>query len=453
MDLVGDIVFAFFDRLSVEPYNNSSITAPQVSSHGMKFYYMPHETGPDADKKSGKTVCRKIAARVGGGVFFFIIAFILLLLVTRIFGILTYDFAPVTFLPQESMRALYHRYADLFFPEFGLPSDLPLRIEHPQVVAHRPAGEKINAYAEKPKRKYVVQPIMVYTPYVTYAPAPGPVQYDDGNAGASVYHNRQQFRYSQDISRKAYDDEIRIFITGGSTAWGLLAPDIDSTIAGFLESILNERDYGDFSFRVVNAAAGGWSTTNERIWIVNRITEYDPDIIISYSGANDIAQVCERGLDLFWFAGEDQDCSYFWHAIREYERYVRGEKLVSLMEERDYDRECDFPRKTLKNVKVVANYLKSQDCAYVFVFQPLNTQHEDYQPSYGRMPYILTDEMAALAEELSFTFLSHHYLFEGREELFLDDCHFGDVGNEIIASTLADQLDEVIEELIENKRR
>ena len=241
----------------------------------------------------------------------------------------------------------------------------PVPIEHPS-----PNFELIDrpeAYSQPPRR-YVWHAAMIATPYVMYAPAPGSVEGD--------FHNAQQFRHRQDLGPKTAD-EIRIFVTGGSTAWGAGSPGIDTTIAAFLAAGIKAASK-PFTFRVVNAAAGGWTTTDERTWILNRITEFEPDLIVSYSGHNDIAE----NRDILNLV--HNDAGYYFHAIREYDRFNTRSRPFDIAPDQSrrwYDH-LDFPRKTLKNVQIITAYLNTIDVPYVFALQPFNKK----RPARHRLP-------------------------------------------------------------------
>ena len=96
-------------------------------------------------------------------------------------------------------------------------------------------------------------------------------------------------RYKKKSTPKP-DNTFRICITGGSTAFGSGAPSQDRTIAGYLGRILSQEltPVTKLNYEVVNAANPAWASTHERILIENKISELDPDMIISFSGNNDV---------------------------------------------------------------------------------------------------------------------------------------------------------------------
>ena len=77
-------------------------------------------------------------------------------------------------------------------------------------------------------------------------------------------------------------NEFRVFMVGGSTMFNG-----DPTIAIILENILKlnfpNKDFGVYNFSVPSSKSG-----DELARIVHSISDYKPDLIVSYSGANDL---------------------------------------------------------------------------------------------------------------------------------------------------------------------
>lgn len=338
------------------------------------------------------------------------------------------------------------KIADALF-KIAIPNfnHLPVKISHPLHTIR--TSNNPNAYS-LPPNEYVHHASMEATPYVMYAPARGNILGD--------FHNNQQFRYEKDLGKKE-KNEIRIFVTGGSTAWGSMAPNLNSTISAFLENELNTKNTSGFTFRVINSAAGGWNTTEERIWIQNRITEYEPDLIISYSGHNDIGNITDvnDGLrDIFTYI--HNDAGYFFEALREYDSYNIKNRPFPIYRDtsREYYKDSDFPKKTIKNIQMIATYLNLTGVPYAFVLQPLNKKSsgmEAYPPKYE----ILARELDAKKDTsgAKFLFINHSNFFDGREKYFVDSVHFGDKGYEIIAKDLAIQLQDVVQKVITKRKK
>jgi len=100
--------------------------------------------------------------------------------------------------------------------------------------------------------------------------------------------NETGFRDS-DVESRA-PNEYRILVLGGSAAWGWGASANRHTISGALQEFLNE-DSSGISYRVMNGAYLAWTSLQERITLMEFYEHFDPDLVISFSGFNDIISV------------------------------------------------------------------------------------------------------------------------------------------------------------------
>lgn len=141
-----------------------------------------------------------------------------------------------------------------------------------------------------------------------------------GNQQNSVWKiNEQGFRADQPLSLDKPKDEVRVFILGGSTAFGQLSSSNQSTIAGQLETRLNQQVATQKSapnkfrpdtlpyfadelekalklpprirearYRVINAAVPGYASGNELAQLAFEILPYQPDAIVLMNGYADL---------------------------------------------------------------------------------------------------------------------------------------------------------------------
>jgi lysophospholipase L1-like esterase len=131
--------------------------------------------------------------------------------------------------------------------------------------------------------------------------------------------NRQGFRANEPIAQTKPADEVRIFVLGGSTAFGQLSSSNQTTFASKLESRLNQQVslqkanpakfrpdvlpyFADelvkamalpprirqSTYRVVNAAVPGYVSSNELAQLSQQILAYDPDFIVLLDGYADL---------------------------------------------------------------------------------------------------------------------------------------------------------------------
>jgi len=100
---------------------------------------------------------------------------------------------------------------------------------------------------------------------------------------------------SRDLSTKE-DGLYRIFILGGSTVAGHGIHSPEKTIAGQLETYLNEhRPPGlTLAFQVVNAGVAGYYSPTELAFLEFEILYYQPDMVIAFNGYNDLMEVMRR---------------------------------------------------------------------------------------------------------------------------------------------------------------
>jgi lysophospholipase L1-like esterase len=85
-------------------------------------------------------------------------------------------------------------------------------------------------------------------------------------------------------------NEYRILILGGSAAWGWGASANRHTVSGTLQELLNEESSG-VSYRVMNGAYLAWTSLQERITLMEFYARFDPDLVVSFTGFNDIISV------------------------------------------------------------------------------------------------------------------------------------------------------------------
>ena len=137
--------------------------------------------------------------------------------------------------------------------------------------------------------------------------------------------NSAGFRDRDDISPAKPKEEIRIFLLGGSTAFGYGSPNNQSTISEFLEQRLKQRlkqqntspdlykpDLLPFdkverakylakpskikpgNYRVVNAGIPGYASGNELAQLALQVLKYKPDLIVVLDGYEDLMLSSDR---------------------------------------------------------------------------------------------------------------------------------------------------------------
>lgn len=137
--------------------------------------------------------------------------------------------------------------------------------------------------------------------------------------------NSSGFRDRDDISPVKPQGEIRVFLMGGSTAFGYGSPNNQATISEYLEQRLHQRieqqktspqlyqpDLLPFdqaekqkylakpakikpgNYRVINAAVPGYASGNELAQVALQILKYKPDLIVVLDGYEDFLLSSDR---------------------------------------------------------------------------------------------------------------------------------------------------------------
>ena len=102
----------------------------------------------------------------------------------------------------------------------------------------------------------------------------------------SITINTLGFRGAEFFTVKP-SDTYRIFMVGGSTMFGAGATSDETTIPGYLQQILSERDF-EFDIEVINSGIQGADSNTELNLIEQKLVTFSPDLIIMYDGWNDL---------------------------------------------------------------------------------------------------------------------------------------------------------------------
>jgi hypothetical protein len=291
----------------------------------------------------------------------------------------------------------------------------------------------------------------VMTPFVGYGAAPG----QWGNA----YIDRYQFRGKSDFVMPKPAGRTRVFLTGASVAFSAGAPSDDRTIGGYLQHMLDERANAGEKYEVFTFATPAWSSTQERIGIENRLSDLEPDLVISLTGVAD-AVYGERGLNILWArALTDQ---FYWDLVNFALTRAGFEPMTDVQ---DVSPGAVPPAlvaaRLEKNVRLGATALGMTGARYHVFLQPAivttkkSLSAREKAMRYGKSGYFKSAEYyqncyraidealrgTALPANASYTNLSEVFdNLPDKDEVFLDSYHFGDRGNYLIARAIVDAL-------------
>lgn len=282
------------------------------------------------------------------------------------------------------------------------------------------------------------------TPFVGTAPAPG------------QHHNAQinawQMRNSEEVQIPKPAGVYRIFLTGGSTAFGSGAPSQDKTIGSLLNGLLADRlsQKTGRRYEVFTFANPSWASTQERIAIENYLSELQPDLVVSLSGNNDVFWG-DAGRNVLWFAaGADE---YFQTLANTGLKTAGRKELSPLPQARPTSQPVAaelVSYRLEKNARLSAQALQHVNADWIFFLQPtlsvtrkaLSPREQAFVPaskSYFVQCYELMLSRLAGLRQSNFKFVDLSKIFDGyqaTDEVFLDQFHFGDKGNAVIADAM-----------------
>lgn len=326
-------------------------------------------------------------------------------------------------------------------------------------------------------------------------------------------HNAQGFRRNEDTPTLKPEGTLRVFLMGGSTAYGLeslsqygedVYPIIrnDETIDYYLERWLEQRMPGQ-RIEVINAAITSFYSHHHLIYLNQRVLHFDPDLVIFLDGFNDYYKH-EKGFDQFrdyayservWrFMREpslDAWASYtgWWlfrrsHLVNVVGRGLRNMKLaIGAKPERlriDPDAaleqmEVNAERNWVKMVERNGLILEHEGVDAIFALQPeiafdpskalspLETKifdeiaghwPENYVEFKRRARPIVAERLHRAADVGGAESADLTDIYAAVEEdVYTDYCHLTPVGNRVLAEALGPQVERLLRARLQLERR
>jgi hypothetical protein len=335
------------------------------------------------------------------------------------------------------------------------------------------------------------------------------------------YANNAGFREPRDISLEKPQDEFRIFLTGGSTAFGLGATgataqavgyysvEYRETISHVMEMILNATaPIPGKRIRIYNTGVWGHAYQHNLIRYITKLRLYQPDLVISLDGANEIPLISKLSEDWNYF--HEAQYSAFLRQIFSYGGFGLASYLTLWLKNNTYlmtrlwvgrdtmqdlsgafrhhtghgqDREqaSDAPEASVEArsrladrnvstvVRVVEDYhsaLQNDGVPHIFALQPwfylskkpldekekivtqIGEKRHYYEIPSDEMYKLLIDSITSSATRKGFILVDFSDYFDDVSEwVFTDWCHLTAGANYLIAKELAN----VVKELLHQK--
>jgi hypothetical protein len=168
------------------------------------------------------------------------------------------------------------------------------------VLARSQLGEPYPHNSEMVRRDFT-RPVSHYD----YDFVPGVcIEHNTLKGNRLEYANNAGFREPRDMPVQKPSDEFRIFLLGGSTAYGMGASgevveamgwyglEYRETISHFMEKILNATaPVPGKTIRVYNTAVWGYAYQHHLMRYITKLRKYRPDLVVCLDGANEIPLV------------------------------------------------------------------------------------------------------------------------------------------------------------------
>jgi hypothetical protein len=271
-------------------------------------------------------------------------------------------------------------------------------------------------------------------------------------------------------------DKKLAFITGGSVAFG--GSTDTTTIAGYLNKLQDQ-------YLFINAGVISWISTQELSRIMYQISEYQPELVISFSGFNDasIFEEYKKRNDRLYPPGIPESFgflydliddirstprkhekpiiqsifprTYGWLTDNKNDRPIHGVNNTQQMSDKDY---FLWAKKYAHNINLMKPMVESWGGRFIGIFQPVASTHSNWNEisqSFdrdlywwesavaGKIPLFIKEVYNNLGKNVEFYNFSNILDFTNKrpninnhQPKFHDICHFNDPFYHIVAKEI-----------------
>lgn len=316
-----------------------------------------------------------------------------------------------------------------------------------------------------------------------------------------IHHNAQGFREDSDTSREKDANTYRIFIMGGSTAYGLQSMSRfgqdkysiirnSETIDAYLEEYLRGKA-GHKNVEVINAAITSQYSHHHLIYLNQTILKFHPDMVVFIDGFNDYFQYV-KGFDQFRDYGYQERAHLYlgpptieawagytgWWLFRKSHfihvasktlrpiwvsiRSIGGKRAHIDVEDALHNLEANAKANFVKMVERNSLILRHEQVVPVFVLQPelaftqskvlspleqqiyaeLDQQwQENFVEFKNRARPLVVDYLQKSTTRTGSVFLDMTDIFGGFDgDAYTDYCHLTPMGNKLLAESIGERI-------------
>jgi len=267
--------------------------------------------------------------------------------------------------------------------------------------------------------------------------------------------------------KKKKESCYRIVVIGGSAVFGGSVPGDEMTFCGLLEKDLKSK-YGK-DVEVINAGVPAFISMQELILLEDKIIALEPDMVIIFDGFNDCLTILKREKrpNYPWWFSEIERIYYksisklfMEKRLKKYRPTKHILKWINKRKVRAKEKRYDISREQIafygRNLDLMCHLAGSYGIKVVLVFQPvimykdpissterdiINSLEPNYLDALEKMCGLARDAMRKVARDNNVPFIDGTRFFDGsKEDIFIDEVHFNQRGNRIVASSLADRI-------------
>lgn len=281
-----------------------------------------------------------------------------------------------------------------------------------------------------------------------------------------------QYKFTMNINSDGFrgdeintnkNDSYRIFFTGGSTAFGFGSTSDETTIVGFLQKFFDS-EFKDLNVDIINAGINGANSYREILLIKEKLIQYEPNLIISYTGVNDAGGYSREVIfdevngnyvqNLFKFADHPWYRTPFVINNLISQNNIEIENTLELSSEQIQTNSELFKNNWLQS----CNFLESNEVISVLILQPSlitkktpsNFEKEIVEDKNYRKQLLenFAGKLKLIDEKCDYTFDFRNAMNSVSETTYYDSVHMNDLGNKIIAEKIYEKILPIILEKI-----